>query len=78
MSKWSRELQELTKEEYFPGAIIKNENHDFEVLDCMNLKKIIINGINNDVRSAMPTPSDEVLATFQSIDEMVEVGWVLD
>jgi len=75
MSKWSKELQEKTRHEVFPGAVLKNENHNygiyFEEGDKVVIKGIIEGGF-------MPMPNDKIIAAFSSIIEMIDAGWVID
>jgi len=75
MSKWSEELQEKTRLEVFPGAMMKDENHNygfyFEEGDRVIIKAVKSGGF-------APIPSEEIVATFGSIMEMVDAGWVMD
>ncbi len=66
MGKWSEELREMTREELFPGAVVKNEDHDFGFVMTMN-PRIVINGIQPG--SIMPFPSEEVIATFDTVNQ---------
>lgn len=76
MSKWSKELQEKTRLEVFPGAMMKNEDHDYGFY-FEEKGKIVIKGVA-DGSGFMPMPSDEVKATFDTVNQMVEAGWVMD
>ncbi len=75
MSKWSEELQEKTRLEIYPGAMVKDEDHNygffFEEANRVVVKGIIEGGF-------IPMPSDEIIASFASVMEMVEAGWVID
>lgn len=75
MSKWSQELQDNTRDNLFRGAVVKDEDHNFGIVTEME-SRIVIKGINPD--SIMPVPTDETIATFNSVLDMVEAGWVLD
>ena len=75
MSKWSKELQEKTKNELFLGAMVKDEEHNFGFVVAAD-PKVIIKGVAPN--SFMPLPSEETIATFDSVEEMVDSGWVLD
>ena len=75
MGKWSEELREMTREELFPGAVVKNEDHNYGFVMTMN-PRIVINGIQPG--GIMPLPSEEVIATFDTVKQMVDAGWVLD
>ena len=77
MSGWSEELKENTLNCVFPGAMMKNEEHDFGVFAFSKQGGVLIKGIKDG--SSFPfVPSDEVIASFASIEEMVEAGWVFD
>ena len=75
MSKWSKELQEKTRHEVFPGTVLKNENHNygiyFEEGGSVVIKGIIESGF-------MPMPNDKIIAAFTSVTEMIDEGWVID
>ena len=75
MSKWSNELKQMTLSGTFPLAVVKNEEHDYGIVMTTE-PKVIINSIQ--VGAFMPMPSEEVIATFDSVSQMVEAGWALD
>lgn len=75
MSKWSEELQEKTRLEVFPGAVLKDEDHNYGIFTEVN-GQIIIKGVNND--GLMLLPNEETIASFATVMEMVEAGWVMD
>lgn len=75
MSKWSKELQEKTRLEVFPGAIMKDENHNYGIYIQIG-ERAVIKGINEN--RFPPIPNDEVIASFGSVNEMVDAGWVMD
>ena len=75
MSKWSEELQEKTRTELFPSAVVKNENHDYGIVTEIE-PKVIIKGIMDG--GFIPMPSEETIATFDSVMKMVDAGWVID
>ncbi len=56
----------MTREELFPGAVVKNEEHEFGFVMTMN-PRIVINGIQPG--SIMPLPSEEVIATFDTVNQ---------
>ena len=76
MSKWSKELQESTRHHVFPGAIVKDENHNYGVFMLMK-EGVVIKAIKEG-NSFPAVPREETIAAFDSIDEMVDAGWVLD
>lgn len=75
MSKWSKELQNNTLENIRPGAMVKDEEHNYGFVTDIE-PKVIIKGVLSG--GFIPEPSDETIATFNSALDMVEAGWVLD
>lgn len=75
MSKWSKELQNNTLENIRPGAMVKDEDHNYGFVTEIE-PKVIIKGVVSG--GFMPEPGDETIATFNSALDMVEAGWVLD
>jgi hypothetical protein len=75
MGKWSEELKEKSRGQMFAGAVVKNEAHDFGIVMAL-APKVVIHGTQEG--SFMPLPSDEVIATFDNVNQMVDAGWVLD
>lgn len=75
MSKWSKELQNNTLDNLRPGAMVKDEEHNYGFVTKIE-PKVIIKGVVSG--GFMPEPSGETIATFNSALDMVEAGWVLD
>lgn len=75
MSKWSKELQNNTIDNLTPGTMVKDEEYNYGFVTEIE-PKVIIKGIVSS--GFMPEPSDEIIATFNSVLDMVEAGWVLD
>lgn len=75
MGKWSEELKEKTRTELFPSAMVKDEEHNYGIVTEIE-RKIVIKGIVNG--GFIPMPSEETIATFNSVVDMVDAGWVLD
>lgn len=75
MSKWSEELKEKTRTELFPSAMVKDEEHNYGIVTEIK-PKIVIKGVVNG--GFIPMPSEEAIATFNSVMDMVDAGWVLD
>ena len=75
MSKWSKELQNNTLENIRPGAMVKDEEHNYGIVTEIE-PKIVIKGVVNGC--FIPMPSEETIATFNSVMDMVDAGWVLD
>ena len=75
MSKWSEELKEKTRTELFSSAVVKDEEHNYGIVTKIE-PKIVIKGVVNGC--FIPMPSEETIATFNSVMDMVDAGWVLD
>ena len=75
MGKWSEELKEKTRTELFSSAVVKDEEHNYGIVTKIE-PKIVIKGVVNG--GFMPMPSEETIATFNSVMDMVDAGWVLD
>lgn len=55
--------------------MMKDENHNYGFF-FDDGERVIIKGIKEG--GFMPVPSEEIIATFGSVMEMVEAGWVMD
>lgn len=75
MGKWSKELQNNTLENIRPGAMVKDEDHNYGFVTEIE-PKVIIKGVLSG--GFISEPGDETIATFNSALDMVEAGWVLD
>ena len=75
MGKWSEELKEKTRTELFSSAMVKDEEYNYGIVTEIE-PKIVIKGVVNG--GFMPMPSKETIATFNSVMDMVDAGWVLD
>ena len=75
MSKWSKELQNNTLDNLHPGAMVKDEEHNYGFVTDIE-PKVIIKGVLSG--GFISEPGDETIATFNSALDMVEAGWVLD
>lgn len=73
---WSKELQNRTRNDIFPGAILKNEQWDFGSYFPEADGTIILKGV--EMKNHFPVPSDEIVATYENLDAMIKAGWVLD
>lgn len=76
MEQWSKEIIKKTRSCIGDGAMVKNLEGDFGIYTKWRDSNITIYGV--DGSAAFPNPSDEVLATFKTLDEMIEAGWVID
>lgn len=75
MSKWSKELQEKTRHEVFPGAVMNDENHNYGIY-FEEGGRVVIKGIIKV--GFMPVTNDKIVVAFSSIEEMIGAGWVMD
>ena len=75
MSKWSEELKEKTRTELFSSAVVKDEEHNYGIVTEIEPKIVLKGVVNGDF---IPMPSEETIATFNSVMDMVDAGWVLD
>ena len=65
MSKWSEELQETTRMEVFPGAIMKDEDHNYGIFFEIN-GNVVIKGIVPG-SGLMPKASDEIIGNKSNL-----------
>lgn len=72
---WSDSLKESTRENVFDGAVLKNDDYDYGIFARLD-GKIKIFGVES--KNGMPMPTDNIVATFDTVDEMIEAGWVMD
>ena len=75
MSKWSEEFKEKTRTELFSSAMVNDVDHNYGIVTEIE-PKIVIKGVVNG--GFIPMPSEETIATFNSVMDMVDAGWVLD
>lgn len=75
MGKWSKGLQETTRQEVYTGAVMKSDKGDFGIF-VRDTDKVVIKGIVSG--QSFPVASDETIATFPSVEKMIEAGWVID
>ncbi|MGP1529451.1 MAG: hypothetical protein ACTTI3_03815 [Treponema sp.] len=61
--------------ELFPSAVVKDENHNYGIVTEIEPKVIIKGVVDGGFRPAL---SEETIATFDTVMEMVEAGWVMD
>lgn len=76
MAQWSKEIIKKTRSCVGDGAMVKNHEGEFGIYTKWRDSDITI--YNVDGSAAFPNPGDEVLATYKTIDEMIEAGWVID
>lgn len=75
-NKWSDELINETRRIAGDGCILKSSDGEFGFFSSTAGVGVKILGVKSE--SFMPVPSNEVIATFNSLDEMIDAGWVVD
>ncbi|MEL3904060.1 MAG: hypothetical protein P1P63_02955 [Treponemataceae bacterium] len=75
MEKWSKELEEQTRESIFSGAMVKSRNYEYGFCFFDAGIVTIRNVITKDY---MPLPGEKTIARFDTIEQMIEAGWVID
>lgn len=75
MGRWSKALEVSTRESIFSGAMVKSINHENGFCFIDN-GTITIYGVVT--KNYMPLPGKNVIARFDSLDRMIEAGWVID
>lgn len=80
MKGWSKEIKELTRKNVGSGAALKSWDGEFGIFGSSLKGEVYIYGLDEEKSDKLhfPIPSDKVIATFASIDEMIDAGWVLD
>ena len=73
---WSEKLIELTKNEAYPGAMMKSLDGKFGMMSSRSAAGIEI--VDVEMKNYMPVPTDKVIATFKNLNEMIAAGWVID
>lgn len=73
---WSKELQNRTRYDIFPGAIVKDDHWNFGAYFPEADGSITLNGV--ETKNYMPVPTNEVIATFKNKEAMIAAGWVID
>lgn len=76
MGKWSDSLIEKTRSEAYPGAMMKRLNGDSGMMSKRDADGIKIVGVRCE--NYMPVPTDEVIAEYKSMNEMIAAGWAID
>ena len=71
---WSKELKDLTRKSAGPGAMVKSLGGDFGFISSLNPISIV--GVKSG--SGMPLPSENEIARFADVEEMLEAGWAID
>ena len=74
---WSEELREMTKRDIYPGAVVKNCGEDFGFGVVVEITpRIVINDVK--FNGVVPEAADEVLVTYDTVNQMIDAGWALD
>ena len=72
---WSEEKKNETREKIGPGAMVKNGQRQYGFV-CTSDDGIKILGVQRS--GFLAVPSDEIVATFTDVEEMIAAGWVID
>lgn len=72
---WSEEKKNETRENIGPGAMVKNGRGQYGFF-CVSDAGIKILGVQPS--GFLAIPSDEIVATFTGVEEMIAAGWVID
>ena len=72
---WSEEKKNETREKIGLGAMVKNGRGQYGFF-CASDAGIKILGVQPS--GFLAVPSDEIVATFADVEEMIAVGWVID
>ncbi len=72
---WSEEKKNETREEIGPGAMVKDGRGQYGFF-CASDAGIKILGVQPS--GFLAVPSDEIVATFDDVEEMIAAGWVID
>lgn len=72
---WSEYKKNETRENIGPGAMVKNGMGQYGFF-CDSDAGIKILGVQPS--EFLPVPSDEIVATFVDIEQMIAAGWVID
>ena len=72
---WSEEKKNETREKIGPGAMVKNGRGQYGFF-CASDAGIKILGVQPS--GFLAVPSDEIVATFADVEEMIAAGWVID
>ncbi len=78
MNDWSENLKNITREQAYPGAMMKNLKGEFGMIKMRTDSKIIIVETKLDSKISWPMPTNNEIACFNDIEEMIKAGWVID
>ena len=75
---WSKEVQELTLNKLDLFSCVKNYKEPCNgiISDWENPASITISNVV--VENYMPHPGDKIIAKYESIQDMIKDGWVID
>lgn len=74
---WSEEIQKLTLEKLDLMSCVKNYKEPFNgCVSVLDHGKVVISNV--EVKNYFPLPGDKVLAEYESIEDMIKDGWVID
>ena len=75
-SKWSNELINTTKKIIGDGCMVKSSDWKFGFFSSTADGGVRIFGVES--KDFVPLPSNKIIATFSSVEEMLAAGWVVD
>lgn len=73
---WSDSLKNLTREQAGDGAMVKHIHGIYGMIVYSSPCKVVINSVKSG--QFLPVPTDKKIAEFDSIEKMIEGGWVID
>ncbi|MBQ4378164.1 MAG: hypothetical protein II821_03080 [Treponema sp.] len=73
---WSEELQNLTREQAYGGAMMKKLDGDSGMLSGRGPNGITIVAV--EFKNYMPVPVDKIIARYKNVEEMIADGWAID
>ena len=74
---WSEEIQKLTLKKLDVMSCVKNYKEPFNgCVSKLDHGMVVISNV--EVKNYFPLPGDKVLAEYESIEDMIKDGWVID
>ena len=80
MNGWSDKIKDLTRRNAGSGAALKSWDGGFGIFGASLDGKVYIYAVDEEksMELCFPVASDEVIATFANVEEMIAAGWVID
>ena len=74
---WSEDIQKLTLSKLDVMSCVKNYKEPFHgCVSELDHGKVVISNVV--VKNYFPLPGDQVLAEYESVEDMIKDGWVID